>query len=101
MPDNAPKGILLHGGPPSDFRLRLDEGVKTFSTHGASETYTVTRRCATTKVHHLYELQPDKVRHTVPQGVVSKGPRSEGRKDEKGAVQEACPHSPKERFNYR
>ena len=61
----------------------------------------MTRRSATTKMCHIYELQPDKVHYTAPQGVVSEGPRSEGRKGKKGAVQEACPHSPKGRFNYR
>ena len=68
--------------------------------HGARETQAVTRRSATTKVCHIYESQPDKVRYTAPQGVVSERPGSEGQMGEKGAVQEACPHSPKERFNY-
>ena len=60
----------------------------------------MTHRNATTKVCRIYESQPDKVCYTAPEGVVSEGPRSQGRKGEKGAVQEACPHSPKERFNY-
>ena len=61
----------------------------------------MTHQSVTTKVCRIYESQPDKVRYTAPQGFVSEGPRSEGRKDEKGAVQEACPHSPKGRFNFR
>ena len=77
------KGILLHGGPPSDFRLRLDEGEKDSLMHGASETYAATCHSTTTKVCRIYESQPNKVRYTVPQGVVSEGPRSKGRKGKK------------------
>ena len=64
MPIDTPKGKLLHGGPPSDFRFQLDEGRRDGVMHGASEEPAMTHKCAATEVHHLYESQPDKICNT-------------------------------------
>ena len=58
-PKDAPKGILLHGGPPSDSSFRLDEGTKEkYLTYGASAEETATCRSVTTKVCCLYDVEP-------------------------------------------
>ena len=63
MPNYAPKGILLHGGPPSDSSFRLDEGTKeNWITYGAEEEDAKACRSVTAEMCCLHKPQPCAVR---------------------------------------
>ena len=55
MPRSTPKGILLHGGPPSDSSFRLDEGRKHNIANGVNKTKAETRRDVTAEVCGIHE----------------------------------------------
>ena len=79
MPKRTPKGILPHGGPPSDSSFRLDEGIKgKQTTYGANEEETEACRSATTEMCCVHQPQPSAVRDTMPLGFVFKRPAGMG-----------------------
>ena len=100
MPKHAPKGILLHGGPPSDSSFQLDEGRKDKDiTDGASKDQSETCRSATAKVCCVYEPKSCKVCYPVAPRIVFKGPTGMGCQAF-GGLQEACALPTKGQYNY-
>ena len=55
MPTRVPKGILLHGGPPSDSSFCWRETINTISVHGASEDNADAYCGMTTTMCHIHQ----------------------------------------------
>ena len=98
MPKCAPKGILSHGGPPSNSSFRLDEGRKDI-TDGVSKDEAETCRSVTAEVCCVYEPKSRKVCYPVAPRIVFKGPT--GMECQAfGGLQEACALPTKGQYNY-
>ena len=93
MPRTAPKRVLQHGGPPSDFRVAggvKQQNCNRTKAYGAIKRYAKTCCGRTTEVCSDSASKSHSIHCTPTEGIFSSGSATEG-PEKTNSLQKACP----------